>query len=420
MASVQHPVYLGANPMKYELGDIITFGEYKWRILDIQNERALLLSEKIIKNRSFHSTLSHNKWAKCQLREYLNGINIYRGKGFYDTFSIKDKARIVKTEVFTGKNPWFGTKGSGYTTDWVFTLSIEEVIRYFGDSGQLINKNSDDRWIDDIYNVNRATTDIVGEAIIWWLRSPGYNPGDITYVGETGKINVYGASVVNNSGGVRPALWVYLENDTSTDVVKDDKVKPNIGDLYHFGKYDWRVLDIQDGIALLLSEQSIEKRAFHHSFVPISWAKCDLHDFLNGINKYQDNGFYDTFTSQEKACIAEINIKTKNNPWYDVKGGNNTIDKIFLLSIDEVLRYFGDSGRLKNRVSDFGYISDDFNVKRKTTDATGTYLKWWLRSSGNSPAKATYVSEDGALNIDGEPVVYESGGVRPALWMSIM
>ena len=35
------------------------------------------------------------------------------------------------------------------------------------------------------------------------------------------------------------------------------------GDTLCFGKHDWRVLDIHNGNALLLSEKIIEKRKYH-------------------------------------------------------------------------------------------------------------------------------------------------------------
>ena len=38
-----------------------------------------------------------------------------------------------------------------------------------------------------------------------------------------------------------------------------------------------------------------------------------------------------------------------DNPWYGTRGGNTTTDKIFLLSLEEVVKFFGDSGDLKNR-----------------------------------------------------------------------
>jgi hypothetical protein len=40
---------------------------------------------------------------------------------------------------------------------------------------------------------------------------------------------------------------------------------------------------------------------------------------------------------------------------------------------------------------------------------------WWLRSPGNNSNNAANVNTDGNVNINGNNVSAESGGVRPAL-----
>jgi hypothetical protein len=49
-----------------------------------------------------------------------------------------------------------------------------------------------------------------GEACWWWLRSPGNVVGNAADVSYAGFVNVNGNNVYNDSGGVRPALWVKL------------------------------------------------------------------------------------------------------------------------------------------------------------------------------------------------------------------
>jgi len=110
-------------------------------VLDIQGDKALILTENIIEKRRYHSSLVGAKWVACDIHDYLNGIGRYTGKGFYDAFSSQEKAQIVKTDIITNNNPWFGREGSSRSVDRIFLLSIEEVVKYFGDSGQMINKN---------------------------------------------------------------------------------------------------------------------------------------------------------------------------------------------------------------------------------------------------------------------------------------
>ena len=44
----------------------------------------------------------------------------------------------------------------------------------------------------------------------------------------------------------------------------------NIGDIIQFGGHDWRVLDVRDGKALLLSDKIIEKRPYHDEYEDVT------------------------------------------------------------------------------------------------------------------------------------------------------
>jgi hypothetical protein len=213
--------------------------------------------------------------------------------------------------------------------------------------------------------------------------------------------------------------WYKHEDDT-VDYGKGRKfdptlLYPKIGDVIDFAFDDWRVLDVQNGQALLLSEKIIEKRAYHPSFVDITWEKCELRSYLNGA-------FYNSL-GQDKSRIAEQIIDNPNNPWFNTSGGNTTSDKIFLLSLDEVcgltgITYFGDSSsNLKNK-STWG-INDGNNSKRIAKDNSGTACHWWLRSSGSKKHNAARVYTDGRVFVCGGSVDNTSVGVRPALWLNL-
>ena len=97
----------------------------------MQDGNALVVSEKLVGFRSYSSGYNSDEtWETCILRGYLNGE-------FYDeTFSYAEKELIAETTVITNSNPYCGTDGGNDTNDKIFLLSIEEVVRYFGDSGQ--------------------------------------------------------------------------------------------------------------------------------------------------------------------------------------------------------------------------------------------------------------------------------------------
>ena len=135
------------------------------------------------------------------LRQYLNGE-------FYDSFNEADKARIAETRLANDNNQWFGTSGGNETSDRIFLLSLEEVVKYFGDSGQLRNRPSNEI-IDDQYNSERIATDANGGASEWRLRSPGSNSDSAALVLSVGRVLVRGYVIYANAP-FRPALWLNL------------------------------------------------------------------------------------------------------------------------------------------------------------------------------------------------------------------
>jgi hypothetical protein len=88
--------------------------------------------------------------------------------------------------------------------------------------------------------------------------------------------------------------------------------------------------------ALLLSKMVVAYYHYHPTECEITWAECDLRRYLNGH-------FYNSL-EEEKSRIAETVVVNDDHRWYGTKGGADTNDKLFLLSIEEADRYFGDNG----------------------------------------------------------------------------
>ena len=186
-------------------GDIVRFGANDWRVLEIKDGRALLLSDGILtETNAYNGSYTDVTWETCTLREYLNGE-------FYNSFSADEKARISETGLTNDNNQWYGTSGGAATVDKIFLLNLEEVVKYFGDSGQLMNRPDNTEDIDDQYNSARIAHNDEGAASWHWLRSPGANSSSAAVVFHNGKVNVIGNDVHFNRGGVRPALWIYLQ-----------------------------------------------------------------------------------------------------------------------------------------------------------------------------------------------------------------
>ena len=200
-----------------------------------------------------------------------------------------------------------------------------------------------------------------------------------------------------------------------------------IGSAYEFAGIDWRVLDMQENKALLISEKILEKEPYNVSRYDkdITWENCTLRKYLNG-------GFYNKL-GVAKAAVVEIQNNNPNNHWYATSGGNATNDKVFLLSLDEVVKYFGDSGDFKNKkrknslgdlLPDGGCISDWYNDVR-VADNGKNASSWWLRSLGESSNKAACVSGGfanrggGIISVCGHSVSNLTVGIRPAVWVNL-
>ena len=87
-----------------QAGDKIDFDRYEWRVLDVQKDRALIMTEEIVEQRAYHNRSSDVTWADCELRAYLNGT-------FYDGFSEANRSRIAMVTHGTPDNPWYGASG---------------------------------------------------------------------------------------------------------------------------------------------------------------------------------------------------------------------------------------------------------------------------------------------------------------------
>lgn len=201
----------------YKVGDIIKLGKYEWTVLDVDAEesRVLLLSDKIVTKRAYHTSKTNITWAECELREYLNSTFIEK------SFTAKERKLIVETTTDNADNQIFGTAGGVETTDKVFLLSLDEVVEYFGDSGGLYGRPEkkpgetwvfEDYYIDDDYNEDRMAEELDGTPWSWWLRSPGHFDFSAACIADDGVIWLDGSGFdVSQSIGVRPALWMKID-----------------------------------------------------------------------------------------------------------------------------------------------------------------------------------------------------------------
>ena len=103
-----------------------------------------------------------------------------------------------------------------------------------------------------------------------------------------------------------------------------------IGSIVPFGGYHWRILDIQGNAALIITEHMIEQHPYNNRAGDVTWADCSLRKYLNGE-------FYNKFTAAERSRIIPVLNTNRDNQWYRSKGGEDTRDYLFLLSMEEAV-----------------------------------------------------------------------------------
>ena len=226
----------------------------------------------------------------------------------------------------------------------------------------------------------------------------------------------------------------YLQGITSNAATHVSTEKPSpspkpmenraiaVGDIIKFGHYEqdnnlnysqeaiqWIVLDYDaaEKKVLLLSRYILDIKLYYEPYEETSWEKSSLRSWLNGE-------FLKTaFTAEEQESILKTNANnSRSQGHWNTDGGNNTSDRIFLLSDREAFEE---------------YFKDDQSRTCKPTayaTAQGAYSApgsgngwWWLRSPGYNEKKATFVRNDGSRGYSDVDNKY--GGIRPALWLNL-
>lgn len=198
------------------------------------------------------------------------------------------------------------------------------------------------------------------------------------------------------------------------------------GEQMTFGGILWRILERQEDRVLLLSEEILCQKDYHEKPVEVTWKDCSL-------RRYLQEGFLERFSEEEKKRILKVTNRNPGNPWYGVEGEEDTLDRVFLLSMEECVRlYFGDSGQLLDFPSPrqrYWFQRKDQNNQRRRAAHEKSVWWWWVRTPGKSRKYAVYVHGDGNIGIQGNGVSKRNtnvihpitgstaGGVRPALWI---
>ena len=141
-------------------------------------------------------------------------------------------------------------------------------------------------------------------------------------------------------------------------------------------KIEWLVLEKNGGKALVVSKYALDSKQYNDTSEDVTWETCTLRKWLN------EDFLNEAFTPDEQSKIQTVNVTADKNPNYDISAGNDTSDKVFVLSTAQAQKYFTSVEARRCAPTDYavdkGVIrSNEF----KTTDGSASCW-WWLRTPG--------------------------------------
>lgn len=219
------------------------------------------------------------------------------------------------------------------------------------------------------------------------------------------------------------------------------------GTTYHYFRYEpvkWRVLRTDGNSAMLLSDMILDDRRYAtydgidgvRNVYDVTWEISTIRSWLNGYGadrnyegiSYSSGSFINSaFKAEEKSAIADTEVVNSDSLTFKTEGGNDTTDKIFLLSESEVYT---------DAATEYGFSQDwvtydearrckgsDYakSMGAESDDASDGNCYWWLRSPAATPNGAAgvdcfgHILDDwGGLNAEDDYI-----GMRVALNLNL-
>lgn len=214
------PNYSGTEKLldkyKYTVkGNIVRLGTYEqdgdtgngsepleWIVLDYDAEekKALIMTLYAIDAVIYKNNYGATTWETSDVRSWLNRNFIRKA------FNGSELGMILDTDVETPNNIKYNTKGGNVTADKIFLLSDVEFNKYLKGTDNAIGYTT--QYARD----NGVQSGPISGTSVCWLRTPGESLVYVSTVSYVGELNSMGVYTYSYSCGVRPAMWVSVEN----------------------------------------------------------------------------------------------------------------------------------------------------------------------------------------------------------------
>ena len=196
----------------------------------------------------------------------------------------------------------------------------------------------------------------------------------------------------------------YWQNDTNRDGTADqqDDKEP----------IKWRVLSVDGNDAFLMADQCLDCQPYNDEYEDVTWETCTLRTWLNSTF------LNDAFSLNEKSAIWYTDVVNEKNQHYGINGGNDTVDRVYLLSEKESFQTtHGFHASNENGVTRESSVSEYAKECGAYTREENGY--WWLRSIGGARNYAMRVDYEGWVGEYGVYVIGNEYAVRPVLHINL-
>lgn len=194
----------------------------------------------------------------------------------------------------------------------------------------------------------------------------------------------------------------------------------------------WKILSTDGDTAMLISTEAIEYRPFRAALLPdpeVTWKNSMVRSYLNGYGKDSHTAAANfaepnanfinlAFTAEEQEVIYSTHIE--NDPvvcqGFDIPGESGTVDKIFLLSLEEYCSSAlgfdpnsrsADSSRIVNYSA---FVESEQHFRTPCSELL-------TRSAGAFPSARTCIDDNGEIDLFAQANIERK--IQPVIFISI-
>lgn len=338
-----------------------------------------------------------SKFSEDSRRELYIPENVVSG-GAGDTLTFNYSCGYIKKD---------GINANGYIS--VMLADADDNMLYYG---KMADVDADDNVKVGTFDLTLPNDLAEGEYTLKFFNEPKSGDSksyyyDVYLTVKSEDNVVLGTSVLKGKQKTNILFGTYEQSSNGKGGYNVDPIKWNV--LSTAFKYN----DDDQNSIFLLSDKILDMNNYHATEKNVTWQGSSVRLRLN-------NTFYETAFSDREQKIV-LDTKVKNVTYYHTDGstglnyesaGNDTVDKVFLLSWVEnkADEYF-------SRIGLDGYLTEyAFSKKEFYKNNPNLYTnEWWLRTNGYASNLALVnVFDDSAFTLYRGAYVTHQRGIRPA------